>query len=137
MLWNPYYIKELFEPLLCSTSLLHINITEIQSSPFSHYSSKSNYPLSSSTKTKHNRNETPCCFPYLPPPYHQVSASYHQPEIVLDFSVSRLMFLSALPLNPQPLPPGIERVGQVSEREALNPQPLPPGIDRVSESHAA
>jgi hypothetical protein len=116
--------------------LPHINITEIQSSPLSHYSSKSKYPLSSSAKTESSRNETPCCFPYLPPPYHHVSASHHRPEIDFNLSVPRLMLGSALPLNPQPLPPGINRVGQVSEREALNPQPLPPGIDRVSESHA-
>jgi hypothetical protein len=50
-------------------------------------------------------------------------------------------FISALPLNPQPLPPG-EHVGpHVGERSALplNPQPLPPGVHagpRVGERSA-
>lgn len=96
------------------------------------YQLKRKYPFSCSAKKESNQNETPYYFPYLPPPYHQVSTSHHQPEIFLDLPIPRLILLSAIPLNPQPLPPGVYRVGKVSERAALNPQPLPPGIERVN-----
>jgi hypothetical protein len=46
--------------------------------------------------------------------------------------------LSALPLNPQPLPPGIVKDTHVITRDALNPQPLPPIVqdDHLHEREA-
>jgi len=44
----------------------------------------------------------------------------------------------ALPLNPQPLPPGVVRVPEdIVNREPLNPQPLPPGHSVENEKREA